>query len=491
MSRIAPIPATFLVLILLLSAFIPPVPINTDPLILSGQAIEYQSQELQAEYKIYLPKVINDYSGPPTIFGNETTTLDNTKVQEKSRTANVYWIRSYVFSWEAIEPINTTPSKYHWESVNKQALLEAASRKLHLIATIKMTPSWAQKYSGVSCGPIAKNKFKEFAQFLKAVVKIYGKPPYNIKYWELGNEPDVDRRLVPPDSHFGCWGEDSKTYYGGDYYADMLKVAYPAIKSADPDAQVMIGGLLLDCDPTHPPAGQTCKPGKFLEGILRNGGGDYFDVVSFHGYPYYAIYHDPLKKYPQYLYYDEHHPYWISRGGVVLGKIDFLREVMAKYDVDKPIIASEAALTCTGCSSGDPVYEEAKADYIVWLYVRNLAAEILGTTWFTIEGPGWRNAGLLDGKQNPRPAYYVLKFISTELMNTTFKGIVNEYTKLRGYQFGNKEKCIWVLWAPDEQPYKISVPIKTKVIYDKYGVPITPVSGKITVKSPVFIELPP
>ena len=51
-------------------------------------------------------------------------------------------------------------------------------------------------------------------------------------HWELGNEPDVDPDLVPPDSIFGCWGEISdREYYGGKEYGNMLKLVYPAINS--------------------------------------------------------------------------------------------------------------------------------------------------------------------------------------------------------------------------------------------------------------------
>ncbi len=493
MHRFLIVSINLLALILVLTASIFPGVANKIPSSFNKLAGNNQIEQLQYNYNIYLPVVIKEYTGPPTIFGNETTILSNTDIQDKSRSANVYWVRSYVFSWNLIEPVDTTPANYNWESVDGQALINAASRRLHVIATIKMTPSWAQKYSGYLCGPVAKSKFSAFAEFLQEVVRIYSKPPYNIKYWELGNEPDIDRNLVPPDSEYGCWGEESDTYYGGGFYADMLKVVYPAIKSVDPNAQVLIGGLLLDCDPTHPVVdeGKTCKPGKFLEGILRNGGASYFDIVSFHGYPYYAIYQDPNKTYPQYLYYDEHHKYWISRGGIVLGKINFLNEVMASRGVSKPIIASEAALTCSSCGPNDPVYEEAKADYVVWLYVRNLAIGVLGTTWYTMEGPGWRYAGLLDEDQNPRPAYNALRFLARELTETTYQGVVTQFTYLRGYQFGNSWRRIWVLWAPDEQPYTINLPTGATAVYDKYGVVVTPESGRITIKSPVYIEFPP
>ena len=51
----------------------------------------------------------------------------------------------------------------------------------------------------------------------------------------------MDPKLVDPDSVFGCWGDNDDDYYGGGYYADMLKMVYPAVKSADPQAQVLIG----------------------------------------------------------------------------------------------------------------------------------------------------------------------------------------------------------------------------------------------------------
>ncbi len=63
---------------------------------------------------------------------------------------------------------------------------------------------------------------------------------------------------------FGCWGDpNDKTYYGGEYYAEMLKRAYPAVKAANPQAIVLNGGLLLDCDPRYPPPGKDCLPADF------------------------------------------------------------------------------------------------------------------------------------------------------------------------------------------------------------------------------------
>src|SRR5512145_713220 len=116
---------------------------------------------------------------------------------------------------------------------------------MKMIAIIGSTPTWALK-SGYTCGAVSQAALEEFGDFVFDAVQRYSAPPYNVKYWELWNEPDVVNYL-------GCWGDEADPYYGGSYYAEMLKVAYPKIKAADPEAQVLTGGLLLDCDPVNPP----------------------------------------------------------------------------------------------------------------------------------------------------------------------------------------------------------------------------------------------
>jgi hypothetical protein len=120
-------------------------------------------------------------------------------------------------------------------------LIEASDRGLNIILIIRSTPSWAQKRSGVSCGAVKFEKLSAFSKFVGDAVARYSNPPYNVKYWELGNEPDIDPSLVPSDNPFGCWGDDTDLYYGGGYYAEMLKQIYPVIKAADPEAHVLIG----------------------------------------------------------------------------------------------------------------------------------------------------------------------------------------------------------------------------------------------------------
>ena len=457
---------------------------------------------------VYLPIVFRGGNIQPQQFGVEIDRGINTHLMDMAEGVNTYWLRNPAISWELIEPVHTDPDPtYNWSSVDEWALQEASTRGIQVIATVKYTPDWAQKYEGVSCGPIAEDYLDEFAQFMVALVEIYGAPPYNVKYWEIGNEPDVDRELVAPTSHFGCWGDKNDTYYGGRYYGKMLKAIYQSMKDVDPDAQIIVGGLLLDCD-SYFDYGSTAydypcdpKPGKFLDGILRGPdddpgyiAGNNFDIVSYHGYtPYTQDWG---------LRWDEQFPIWGHRGGQVLGKADYLRDEMEKYGVDKPLLHSEAGLLCDDrnsyCKPPGPDFYEAQADYVVWVHVRNIAADIeadidiLGTIWYTLNGPGWKNSGLLDSSQNPRPAYNSFKFMAEELRNANFIELAYEYPQcpyLRAYKFSKGGKQIWVMWTLDENQCPITLPGETTGVFNKLGEDITPPDGQITVKSPIYVEL--
>ena len=165
---------------------------------------------------------------------------------------------------------------------------------------------------------------------------------------------------------------------------------------------------------------------------------------------------------------------------------------MGKYGVDKPIMQTEGALECPpglpldynplqvvlGFQSGKmpdynpfcnpPVdaYYEAQADYVVWLYVRNWAQGLLGTSWYTLEGPGWFNAGLINRDLTPRPAYYALKFLTEELSSSDYVRVVPD-PNLRVYEFIALDKRIWILWSPDEHEHPITIPGNTQNIYDE------------------------
>jgi hypothetical protein len=176
------------------------------------------------------------------------------------------WTRFDNFHWDQIESERTDPPTYQWDTVNEAGLRSAAENDINVIGMILFTPKWAQKVPGVACGPIAEDAFPAFADFVQATVERYNQPPFNVKVWEIGNEPDVPWGVVDPHSGYGCWGDVADADFGGGYYAEVLKVVYPASKSAEPEAQVLVVPL-LDCD--HQPPKARIALSRFLEGISR------------------------------------------------------------------------------------------------------------------------------------------------------------------------------------------------------------------------------
>jgi hypothetical protein len=164
---------------------------------------------------------------------------------------------------------------------------------------------------------------------------------------------------------------------------------------------------------------------------LKSGGAGYLDFVSFHGYPHY----DPNSINP--VSAELNMPSWQARGGVVAGKVNFLREVMAKYNVSLPLFLTETSLLCSeqlpDCNPAGPVFYQNQAEYAAWLLVRN-KAEGIGTIWYTYDGPGWRSSGILDENQNAKPV-----FRSIQSMTALLQGS-NSFQKIDGpgivgYQF--------------------------------------------------------
>jgi hypothetical protein len=429
---------------------------------------------------------------PRMAFGTESHLMDFINHRDIFGENGLQLIRHNALIWNEIEP---SEGMRQWEVAAEleNKLINASQSGLMTILIVRGTPEWAQKSPGSYCGPITQDKLGAFADFLSEAVKRYSIPPYNVKFWELGNEPDVDPGLVSFNSVFGCWGDQNDQFYGGGFYAEMLKVVYPAIKSVDPDATVLIGGLLLDCDPTQPPEGKDCKPSRFLEGILNNGGGDFFDAISFHGYTHYF---GPATGVSNELFFDDHDPSWEHRGGIVLGKVDFLRQVMADHGINKPIYHTEGALICSegntiDCNPPNEDFYDSQANYIVRLYVRNWAHNVSGTIWYQFEGPGWRYGGLLDENQNPKPVYEALNVLILELSDAEYSGVLTSYEGLEGYEFLSPNKHIWVLWSPDENDTQIQLPDNVDVVLDKYGRDITPDGTEIIVNNPIYIELNP
>jgi hypothetical protein len=380
---------------------------------------------------------------------------------QQAKGAGVRWVRFGDFAWDEIEPTRTDPPTYRWGAIDEGSLINAVNNGLEVIGVVQFTPDWAQKYPGVYCGPIKRESLGAFAQFLQALVARYSVPPYNVGYWELGNEPDIDRSLVPARSGYGCWGEVNSEYYGGGYYGEMLKVAYPAIKAADPNAQVLNGGLLLDCDPRDPDAcargSHLDKPPKFLEGILRNGGGAYLDIVNFHAYARYIPELGILTDWG-----------WPGSVTAIPEKAGFLREVLAQYGFGaKPLMNTEAALLCKESTNECLA---AQAAYMPRAYADAIAEGLKAQSYFAMINENWWYTGLIRPDLTHKPAYNAFKTASSFLSQATYQGAATGYPLgIAGHAFRQPAGTrVDVVWSADGSARAVDLPAGAKA-FDHSG----------------------
>ncbi|PWH13800.1 MAG: hypothetical protein DDG59_13720 [Anaerolineae bacterium] len=434
------------------------------------------------QYELYLPLVIKDRG--QTIFGVEVSDISEA-IANRAQDANVTWIRINGLLWSDVQP--TENGGYQWQNVSKMEgyLINAARSKLQTILIIRSTPTWAQKVEGSYCGPIKQEKLSEFAHFMYQVVKRYSAYPYNVLYYELWNEPDIAHNLVPNDSIFGCWGDNNRPDYGGSYYAEMLKVVYPAVKEANPNAQVVLGGLLLDCDPRNVGPGYCSSESarrapRFIEGVLQNNGANYFDFISFHGYPQYYASYSPIQAEIEF-------PTWRASGGVVAGKVDYLRSL-----TNKPLLHTEGGLIYNKNDyiiDPNDEFQRAKADYVVWLYARNISLNIKSTIWFTMNWSGFRNGEMLDKQLNPLPAYHSLSFMTEALNDYKYNQTILPGSGTYGFEFVKGNSKIWIVFSPDKDSRTISLPSGFISARDPIGNTVSPSGGSIIISRPTYLFL--
>lgn len=385
-------------------------------------------------------------------------------------------VRFDMLQWDQIEPRR---GKRNWQALaGPEAELAAISAQGGVpMVIIRGAPPWAQAVPGKACGPIRGDALGAFAEFVSEAVRRYSGPPYNVRYWEFGNEPDAAFQLLSSDAVFGCWGDENDPLYGGAAYAEMLKAVYPAVKATNPEARVVVGGLLLDCDPGGP---RPCAAGRFIEGVLANGGGAAFDILAYHSYTYWG---------PVTQDWDLIFPKWSHRGGILLGKAAFLRETMQRYGVDKPLLMNEGAFLCY---RNDPTcapqgFEEAKANYATRLFARAHQLGLYGALWYTLEGPGWQESGLLDANQQPRPAYATLAFLQRTLGGAVYAGDSRDGA-LEIHRFRKGNLLYEIAWTNDGSTRELPMPEGARARYTLAGA-TAPLGEKLVIGfEPVIVE---
>jgi hypothetical protein len=190
------------------------------------------------------------------------TDLDwGTSSATQTQTANVVqdsgatWTRLTI-SWASAEPQAGKYSSSYLSSLDNAVSLMQA-RGVHIEVFVYESPQWETGNSNADTPP-ARNA--DFASFLSAMVTRYkGK----VAAWEIWNEENTQR----------FWS----TGVNAAQYAGLLKAAYPAVKSVDPNALVIFGGTAFN-DYNFVEAAYQAAPDL----------GHYYDVMATHPYSFNA-----------------------------------------------------------------------------------------------------------------------------------------------------------------------------------------------------------
>jgi len=414
---------------------------------------------------------------PRTVFSVEMTAARPDRNLDGVAQLGPAWVRRNGLLWKDVEPVEG--GGYRWTAPSvaalEQEMISASERGLKLILVVRGSPRWAtEPYQG-DCGPINPAKYRRFAEFMAAAVKRYSQWPFNVRYWELGNEPDAP---VGADSVYGCWGISKDPYFGGRAYGNMLKAVYPAIKAANPNVSVLNGSLLLEST-------TNAQRARFFEGMLIAGAANSFDILGFHSY----CMHDPNNPDGHDVHYKNCASDW---------KLSFLRTLTAKYGVpNKPMMRTEAGLLCN-LSVPAAVCRAAQADFVARHYARTARDGVLNSIWYSYDGD-WQQGALVEPSNPfaPRPSYIAMKHAAAMFGGAQYAGaLTGQPTGVEGYRFRRIGQSTTVVWSNTAQTASIPVAAGVPVACSgRDGQPIDCVNsgGAVTLSvgpSPVFVVSP-
>ncbi len=351
--------------------------------------------------------------GPPTVVsrggGSGSVALSALRTPEYAIQAFMWWrpeiaerdmllVKDMGFPWikQGIgwRDVELTKGEFDWSHTDHFINKMQEYGGLRLIARVDHQPNWAREGCSLQGPP---TDLADYADFLTALATRYrGK----IAAYQIWNEPNLAREWCdqPPDPAA---------------YAEMLRVAYAAIKQADPAALVISAGMAPTG--TEPP---TAMPDdEYLDALYQaiGGSGDgYFDLLGVHA-PGYAA---PPETPPEEAAASE------AYGGeryFTFRRVEDLREIVLRHgDTDRRFAVLEMGWTTDQVHpeyAWHAVTEAQQADYLVRAY--KYAAEnwapwmtIMSTIymcnadWTEADEQYWWCVNNPDG--SPRPAYTAL-----------------------------------------------------------------------------------
>ena len=299
------------------------------------------------------------------------------KVIAAIRRSKPAWVRVFL-GWNGLEPAQGDYNTA--EIANYASFFRKLPAGTKIDVDVWGSPAWANGGSNVVATPPTSPA--DYAGFVNYLVNAFHG---RVTAWEIWNE------------------EDSSGWWTGTptQYAQLLQAAYPAVKTADPNATVLVGGL-------------TGNDYEYLQALYAAGAKGYFDAVAVHtdtacniASPYDFEYNPGTRTINQYFF---------------LGFNAIHGEMVSAGDGDKPIYMTELGWSTTRaeCETGHwagqklgGVTEQQQATYLQQAYhclAQPQFSYVKAAMWFELVDEGSStdpidNFGLLEPDGSPKPAF--------------------------------------------------------------------------------------
>jgi hypothetical protein len=445
---------TLYILLVVLSVTASPVT-GMDAQQLSDQNINVGLAEVDETFQVYLPfslgNYISDYywrspfsisiaalhqlflTAPPDVDVDSDTTPFSTLI-DAFHASGATGTRVEL-KWSVVQPDEL--ANYNWSWYDRVFGLLSQSG-IQMLVTVELANEWAVDLNAPACAPIDPEHYDEMEYFLQALVARYTGAPYNVKFWEIDNEPDSTADWGE-DIGQGCWGLE------GDRYAEALWRAYNAVKLVDPYATVLMGGLAYDSFIEY--GGDFYR--YFADEMMENGGGNYLDIQNIH---YFTDFRKEWERWNSKdptcgLVEDDAGLTYDGSGIDVIAKAKhYKNRMLVCHAVDKPLWITEIAASSGRENNHDLDWQ---ARYVPQVYARSLSVQVGNISWYGLTTPNQADEqGLLYEDFSPKPSFFAYQAMTKQLDGSRFHRTLSA-PGIEGYAFrmgtGVEKLLLWKL----------------------------------------------
>jgi len=414
-------------------------------------------------------------------------TGEREKVEQMVRDSGALWTR-VGWVWNSIEPVK---GQYDWKGIDK-ALLSRQSLGCLSLPRLVCVSKWAAGAPVLERNKQAKKKnrpmidrtwiafpsdIEAYKEWVRRYVERYDGDGIDdmpgltlpVKYWQIENE--WNWRWI-----------DSK-----EKAIEFYKIAYSTIKSAYPDAQVVMGGITNFNDAAYregamPPEVMALRKKRGVsevpDRVTDNGkymlekGGEYFDIMDFH----------------QYGGYEE-----------IPATIAYIRDLMHRSGYSRPIWTTETGGPFT--IKGEPYTDQLHVEAVIKYHCVLLGEGVVCIYWSTLMptlswGQQYINTSLLRADASPKPAYETYKLVTQKLEGIrSAQRIDLGHWEDYAYRFVTQRGLVYALWSdrPDGISYALPIARSSVQITSPDGASQKRdvIDGKVKLQltgTPVFVE---